>query len=314
MSYLSKNIEVGYKCINKMSTWAKILIITVLVLIIFKHINNRCSKYEGFGNKEEFKLTQGNEIYDDFYANTYDALTYAHTKNQFEMEVVKKETKPTSQSIVLDIGSGTGHHIKQFKELGITNATGVDTSKSMVRKAKELYPDNNYVQGDALNPTLFKDKSFTHITCFYFTLYYFKDKSVFFNNCYNWLMPGGHLIVHMVDNEMFDPILPTANPLLIVSPQKYAKKRITHSNIVFDEFKYNAEFNINDNENATFVEKFSTRDSNRLFRKNKHEMFMESNEKIIGSAQKSGFIVEKKMDMVKAEYEFQYLYVFQKPE
>jgi hypothetical protein len=39
-------------------------------------------------------------------------------------------------------------------------------------------------------------------------------------------MPGGTLIVHIVDREKFDPMLPAANPLYIVSPQKYAKERI----------------------------------------------------------------------------------------
>ena len=43
----------------------------------------------------------------------------------------------------------------------------------------------------------------------------------------DWLMPGGYLIVHLVDRESFDPILPPGNPLYVVSPQKYAKERIT---------------------------------------------------------------------------------------
>ena len=313
-NYLSKHGGAIYKSVNNLSTWAKLLIVTILVLALCIHLNNRCTKYEGFGNKEELKLREGNEIYDDFYANVYDALTYAHPKNEFEMRATEKNAKATSQSIILDIGSGTGHHVKQFKELGITNAIGVDKSKAMIRKAKELYPDNKYVYGDALNPSLFKSSEFTHITCFYFTIYYFKDKKQFFENCYNWLKPGGHLIVHVVDNEMFDPILPPANPLRMVSPQRYAKKRITHSNIIFDEFKYNAEFDLKDDDTATFTEKFTTRDSNKLFRKNKHQMYMEDDQRIAALAQTCGFLVAEKLHMVKAEYEFQYLYVFQKPE
>jgi hypothetical protein len=57
-----------------------------------------------------------------------------------------------------------------------------------------------------------------------------------------WLMPGGSLIIHLVDREKFDPILPPGNPLMFVSPQKYAKKRITHTNLVFDNFDYQANF------------------------------------------------------------------------
>ena len=39
-------------------------------------------------------------------------------------------------------------------------------------------------QGDALKGDTFATNSFTHILCMYFTIYYFKDKAQFFNNCF----------------------------------------------------------------------------------------------------------------------------------
>ena len=51
-----------------------------------------------------------------------------------------------------------------------------------------------------------------------------------------------------------------------------------------------------------------------MFRKNKHDMFMEDSDAIEAAALRAGFIIKTKLDMVKAEYEYQYLYVFQKPE
>ena len=42
-----------------------------------------------------------------------------------------------------------------------------------------------------------------------------------------WLKPGGYLILHLVDRERFDPIVPAADPLIMVSAQKHAKERIT---------------------------------------------------------------------------------------
>lgn len=314
MDQLRKTFRNGYTSVNKLSIWAKALIIIILVLILFKQINNRPARFEAFQTSDKLELREGNEVYDDFYANIYDSLTYVDTKNDFELKQVVKFTEPTSKSIVLDIGSGTGHHVNQFTELGITNATGVDNSKSMVKKAKELNPKNKYVLGDVLNASLFKANEFTHITCFYFTLYYFSNKKAFFTNCFNWLMPGGHLIVHLVDKGMFDPILPPANPLLMVSPQRYAKKRITHSKIFFDEFKYSSDFEVNDDsDNATFVEKFTTRKEDKLFRKNKHKLFMEDLDDILVMARDVGFIEKEKIDMVRVTYEYQYLYVFQKP-
>jgi len=43
-------------------------------------------------------------------------------------------------------------------------------------------------------------------------------------------------------------------------------------------------------------------------------MFMDDLDKIESAATGVGFIIKGKNDMIKAEYEYQYLYVFQKPE
>ena len=114
----------------------------------------------------------------------------------------------------------------------------------------------DFVFGDGLNNTLFRDNSLTHILCLYFTIYYMKVKMRFFYNCINWLMPGGYLVVHLVDKYKFDPILPPGNPLYIVSPQKYAKERITKTKITFNDFVYDSNFKLDDNDITTFNEKF----------------------------------------------------------
>jgi hypothetical protein len=131
----------------------------------------------------------------------------------------------------------------------------------MIKKAKEDYPNSNYLIGDGNDNLLFKMNSLTHILCLYFTIYYFKDKKHFFDNCMDWLMPGGFLIIHLVNRESFDPILPPGNPLYIVSPQKYAKKRITTTKISFTDFVYSANFNLDKDSNiSTFDEKFKFND------------------------------------------------------
>ena len=163
--------------------------------------------------------------------------------------------------------------------------------------------------GDALDNGLFKMNSLTHILCLYFTIYYFKDKRHFFDNAMDWLMPGGFLIVHLVDRETFDPILPPGNPLYIVSPQKYAKERITKTKVTFDDFVYNANFNLDENNNiATFEEKFKFNDGHT--RKQEQKLYMEDTATIVNMAQDCGFILQGKIDMVKCAYENQYLYLF----
>ena len=304
-----------YRGIHNMSTWGKIFIILGLSLLLVRLYRRRAGKTISEGFTGSPKIVEGPQIYDDFYANIYDDLTYYQKKNEFEMGSINKSASVDKNSIVLDIGSGTGHHVAQFKEIGAGNAMGIDKSQSMINVAQQKYPENKYVLGDAMQRSMFRQNTFTHITLFYFTLYYFQDKAALFANCLAWLKPGGSLVVHVVNREMFDPILPAANPLLMVSPQRYAKKRITTSKVTFNNFKYDANFEVSDDKNeATFVEKFTEKQDGKMFRKNKHDMFMEDADTIEQIALRAGFILKSKLDMVKAEYEYQYLYVFQKPE
>jgi hypothetical protein len=128
----------------------------------------------------------------------------------------------------------------------------------------------------------------------------------------DWLMPGGYLVVHLVDRYKFDPILPPGNPLYIVSPQKYAKERITSTKITFNDFVYNSNFKLNENDNtATFNEKFKF--NNGKVRKQEQKLYMEDLPTIVNMAQDAGFLIHAKVDLVKCAYEHQYLYIFVKP-
>ena len=221
-------------------------------------------------------------------------------------------TAPSNKSKILDVGSGTGHHVAQLAENSL-DVTGIDISPSMVNKAKENFPEYNFKVGDALDNGSFNSNSFTHIICMYFTIYYFEDKRTFFNNAMNWLVPGGYLIVHVVDREQFDPILPPGNPLYVVSPQKYAKERITKTKVKFNEFEYTSNFNlIKDKNTAIFDEKFKF--NNGKVRKQEHKFYMEDKNVILNQATEVGFIIKGKINLVNCAYENQYLYVLVKPE
>jgi len=266
---------------------------------------------EGMTGSKDFLFKQGNDVYDDFYANIYDYLVFSGIKNDYEVGTVINSTTPSETSVIADIGCGTGHHTSSLSEKNL-KVIGVDISPSMIKKAKENYPNANFQVGDALDNGLFKMNSLTHVLCLYFTIYYFKDKRHFFDNVMDWLMPGGFLIVHLVDRETFDPILPPGNPLYIVSPQKYAKERITKTKVTFDDFVYNANFDLDENNNiATFSEKFKFNDGNT--RKQEQKLYMEDTSTIVNMAQDCGFILHGKIDMVKCAYENQYLYIFIKP-
>jgi len=299
---------------NKSSLWCKLLILIsllLLIILVFKGFNKKGGR-EGFEQKDQFLIKTGSGIYDDFYADIYDYLVFNNLKDDYEVGYIMNSASPSSQSKILDIGCGTGHHVASLgsKDLDVI---GIDISESMIKKAKENFPDYKFNVGDALDGNTFEPDSFTHILCMYFTIYYFKDKTQFFNNCFKWLMPGGYLIVHLVDRHNFDPILPPGNPLLYVSPQRYAKERITSTKVKFTDFSYSADFKLDDtNDKALFIEKFKN-DSNSKVRKNEHEMYMPDIQQIVDEAQSCGFIVESKADLLQCQYEYQYLYVFVKP-
>jgi len=299
---------------NKSSLWCKLLILMsllLLIILVFKGFNNNKNK-EGFEQRDQFLVKTGSEIYDNFYADIYDYLVFNNLKDDYEVGYILNSASPSSKSKILDVGCGTGHHVSSLGSKGL-DIIGIDISESMIKKAKENFPDYKFNVGDALDSNIFEPNLFTHILCMYFTIYYFKDKTQFFNNCFRWLMPGGYLIVHLVDRDNFDPILPPGNPLLYVSPQRYAKERITSTKVKFTDFSYSADFKLDDkNDKALFVEKFKN-DSDGKVRKNEHEMYMPDIQQIVDQAQACGFIVESKADLLQCQYEYQYLYVLVKP-
>jgi SAM-dependent methyltransferase len=312
---VNKQFHSLFKVYNNTTIWGKVLIFTlllILLIVFFKYIEP--AKKEGFEQQDKFLFKSDGEIYDNFYAGIYDYLVYNQMKDEYEVGEIINKTTPSEESIILDVGSGTGHHVAELQKRDLKQVMGIDISPSMVEKAKENYPGLDFVQGDVLNADQFQPSSFTHILCLYFTIYYFKDKTVFFKNCMNWLMRGGYLIIHLVNRETFDPILPPGNPLLFVSPQKYAKKRITSTNVKFDTFSYSSNFELDQKKNiAKFVEKFKDDDTGKT-RRQEHVLYMESQEDILRQAQDAGFIIQGKIDLLHCSYENQYLYILVKPQ
>lgn len=308
----NKSIEKIKKIYNNLSTWGLILVFCLLFLflvVLFKSSDKR----ENFQTSKHFLHKTGNDIYDDFYVDIYDDLVYNELKNNYEITEIVNKTTPTHVSTILDIGSGTGHHSGKLSEQGY-NVLGIDKSQAMVNRAKINYPNTKFIQGDILdnNPNLENNK-FTHILCLYFTIYYIENKELFFENCIKLLQPGGILILHVVDRDTFDPIIPASQGLLIFSPQKYAKKRINTSKVIFNNFIYSSKFNLNPKENiGSFDEKIEFKNNNSI-RKHKHIMYMEDAPELLVRAQNSGFIINDKIELLNCGYDNQYLYILLKP-
>ncbi len=307
--YTNKFIKSSY--IMKFTT----LFILIIIIPYYSYITIY-PDVEGFNNNkttyDNLKTLSGKNIYDKFYASIYDDLLYCETKNKYEVDEILKVTKLDKNTSVLDIGSGTGHHVSLFSNRDI-ESRGLDLSPAMVNKAKDNYPNENYQVGNALNGSLFMPNKFTLITCLYFTIYYFKDKRQFFQNCIHWLQPGGHIAIHLVDKYNFDPILPPANPLIIISPQKYADKRITNSFIQFDTHDYSSDFKLEKNSNMAIMYETFKNKKNGKIRKHEHNLYFDTQMAILSQAEKVGFEFITKINMAKCQYDNQFIYILRKP-
>lgn len=291
---------------SKLSTFGKILVFISLLLIVvvfFRTITPNTESFDVDMVKKPVLFKEGTAVYDDLYANVYDYLVISDVKNDYEIGTIIDNATPSVKSVIADIGCGTGHEVGKLSSMGL-DIIGVDISPSMIQKAKQNYPifADKFKVGNVLDGNLFKNNSLTHILCLHFTVYYMEDKMLFFHNCMKWLMPGGHLIVHLVDNYKVSSILPTSNPLYSVSPLN-SKHQIATREITLNDFVYNSNFKLHD-EDLNF-------NDDQL--REKQRIYMEDLPTIVNMAQDVGFLLHAKIDMVKSGYEYQYLYVFVKP-
>jgi SAM-dependent methyltransferase len=312
MKFLKKTINNIQKSFKKASGWFKLVLLLIVILLGAVIVNRNIPDVEGFQQEKKYISKDNDNLYDDFYCEIYNELIFDPNKQNYEVTELDKVANIDKKSRILDVGCGLGHHVEYYRKKGI-NVQGLDKSESMVKVAKRRYPKAKFQKGDVLKAMIYRPQTFTHILTLYFTIYYIENKAVFFKNVYDWLKPGGILVIHLVNRELFDPILESANPLLIVSPQKYAKKRITKSSVKFENFTYKANFDLPKNsKNASFIETFVD-DSTRHVRKNEHKLYMETQKEILAQAKNVGFIMKSRIDLVNCAYEYQYLYLLQKP-
>lgn len=264
------------------------------------------------------------EIYDAFYAKIYDQLTQgeARTKGKVALCIStwKKYNPNISEWTVLDAGCGTGIASLAFAKMDVGRVIGIDSSPSMLRTAKELEGKNQELttkqktalewrQDNVLNPSACTPGEVSHTVVFYFTLYYLRDMEQFFRHLNIWTKPGGFLAVEVVNKYKFDPIIDAANPFVAFSMQKYSKERLRKSKVAFDKFDYEAEFVLHDPQ-AEFRETFRFKDGN--IRRQKHEFFMPSVEKIVKDATIAGWTYNGFQDLTSVAFEYGYLLQFTK--
>jgi SAM-dependent methyltransferase len=298
--------------LKNQSIYMKILLFLATLLVVFALTKPLSTlQQEGFRQKERYVIRKNGKIYDDFYVSLFDMLFQKDELVREELDLLSPIVEFNQDSHVLDVAAGSGMTLELLKKRNIP-AIGIDESKAYVDLAKNKFSDIQIALGSPLKSNTFHPSSFSHILSLYFTLYYIKDKTIFFKNCYDWLMPGGYLVIHLVNRDKFDPIVPSGNPFLMVSPQKYAKQRITKSKVKLTNFQYDSDFTLNKEKNTgTFTETF-TNDNDGHVRQNVHTLYMDTQRHILSLAKDVGFSLLGKLDLNIIQYEYNYLYILQK--
>lgn len=309
------SIETIIKKITNLSLLEKIMYVLIILLIICV-INNLFNKnrnlIEGFEQQQSFITLKDEDIYDEFYADVYDILEYNKIHNQFEIGNIVDTTSPNEKSVILDVGSGTGHHVRQLANL-TKNVVGVDYSPSMIKKAQANYPNLHFINDDILDNVLFDTNHFTHILCLGKQLYYMQNKKMFLENCYNWLMPGGYLSLKLMDKNSIEPLDTIRTIKRNVLPSFVDPDLLLDTSIKFKDFLYKPDFEEISEDISIFKETFKY--NNGKVRQNEHKLYIQDKDTIIKMAQYIGFIVLKVYDMKECECKCpkKYIYVLQKP-
>lgn len=298
----------------KKLTYLEIILLFLIIALLIGFCKPNIEPF--VEEKGDLIIKSGNDIFDSFYANIYDDLLHSKEKDDFEVNYILSNLK--SKPIILDIGSGTGHHVDLFNKSN-ASVIGIDKSLAMINIAKKNYPELDFRKGNVLNSMEFAENTFTHITCLYFTIYYIKDKQQFFENCYKWLKPHGVLILHLVNIHKFDPLLIDSEP--IKNKNHDNAERITEGIIKFDIFDYKSQFKLDKNQdanlllkqpNVTFKETIKFNDSKNI-RINEHNLYMPNQKTILTTARDVGFILQSQTSMENIGFDHQYLYTLQKP-
>jgi len=220
---------------------------------------------------EPFEVLAWQPAFCPAHVAAYDALTYDY--EQLESDIAHIKPLLSSDSLVLDIGCGKGHHVG-----ALPTAVGLDVSPTMISAARNRYPSKHFVHGDACKQWLFQSDTVTHALLLYYTIYYFENKHRLFQNIMYWLQPGGVCLVH------------------VAKELNYASKAYT-TNLMYTQRM----------DETNLYETFTIKGKKHRV---VHQMFFESFSTVKALIKQVGFIL---ISEYQYKIPNQYLLVFQKP-
>ena len=142
------------------------------------------------------------KTYNREYSNLYDTIWNDEDRYKAEVKYISLNVGDKKLDSILDIGCGTGNHIKFWKETWASSIiTGMDISFSQLAKLHEKHPDINTVHGNFLDGRTWTSNTFDMITCMYEAGQYTSKVKTLLKNVYKWLKPGGIFVFHGIDPD-----------------------------------------------------------------------------------------------------------------
>ena len=154
-------------------TLLAIIIIAVLVQTLKKPTQLTSHLTEGFKTDELAFVEKNNlNLYDDYYIDIYNVVYNKPMRYIYEIENLHEKMSLSKRSRVLDVGSGLGFHLNLLKGYDVP-AMGLERSKDMIIKSKELFPKIIVKHGDAMENLTFEPASLYsyNVLVFYILLF-----------------------------------------------------------------------------------------------------------------------------------------------
>lgn len=299
------------KTLEKGSCWYRSIVILAVLYLLVSAYRKFSTKKEGFIQSENLVIKQDDKIFDDFYASVYDILFNQKVDNDYEVGMIlNKFPDISNQSVVLDIGSRTGDYVESFRKNKF-QVVGIEQSKALIDQANKKYPGIEILNKSPLESGTFPDESFTLVTLLNLEVYYIPNTRQLFQNIYGWLKPGGFFVLHLVDPERFNHLVPAAKSVYMQNPNSIAQKRMTEAVVKFNDFDYISNYQIFPNDFVQYMEVF--KDKNGKVRKNIRNIRFPTQETFIKIANEVGFNMLSEIDLVKANKPYEFFYLFYKP-
>jgi SAM-dependent methyltransferase len=303
--------------ISNENFWLELFVAFVTILFgvwVYRYFYKDDNK-EGFQQSQPyvFKHKDCDQIYDPFYIEQYDILYKTDKYSDDDYMAVIQHTSPSSSAghSFLDIGCGTGTLLRKLETDGYP-VFGIDKSRAMVEEAQSRLIYGEVICDDVLrDPMLYENDSFSHILCTHFTLYEIQDKLKLFRQCYNWIRSGGFFLVHVVEPEHFNMVVPLSDIYKHVKKHDSQQNRVTNTEMERPTYTYTNHYMFDDpNKEITQIEKFETKQN---VRQNEKTMYMISKRELYTMAAQCGFQVYAENNYKYIDDIYQTLVIFIKP-